>query len=86
VITGQRFSTKVAAGRSFAGRMVQFQRRSSLGQWVTLKRVRLSSSSSAIFRAALPKGTSSLRIAFSVNQAGAGYLGGASRTIVYHRA
>jgi hypothetical protein len=37
----------------------------------------------------LPRGRSEgnlhLRIAFSVNQAGAGYLGGTSRTIIYHR-
>ena len=85
-ITGKRFSSKVLAGRSFAGKTIQLQRRSSLGQWVIIKRVRLGSTSSAIFRATLPKGTSSLRIAFSVNQAGAGYLGGISRTIVYHNA
>jgi hypothetical protein len=85
VITGGRFSTKVAAGRSFAGKLVQLQRRSRFGQWVTLKRVKLGSSSNAIFRAVVPKGTSTLRMAFSVNQAGAGYLGGTSRTIVYHR-
>ena len=35
----------------------------------------------AEFRATLPKGASTLRIAFSVNQAGAGYLGGASRPV-----
>ena len=86
VITGNRFSTRVAAARSVSRRIVQFQRRSSLGQWVTVKQVRLNASSTAIFRATLPKGTSSLRVAFSVNQAGAGYLGGISRTIVYHRA
>jgi plastocyanin len=86
VITGHRFSTKVVAARSFAGRYVQLQRRSSLGQWVTVKRVQLNGSSAAIFRASLPHGTSSLRIAMSVNQAGAGYLAGMSRTIVYSRA
>ena len=85
VISGGRFSTKVVAGRSFAAKSVQFQRRSAFGQWVTLKRAKLGSGSSAIFRAVVPKGTSNLRIAFSVNQAGAGYLGGASRTIIYHR-
>jgi plastocyanin len=85
VLSGGRFSTKVVAGRSFAGRYVQFQRRSSFGQWVTVKRVRLSTGSAAVFRAAPPRGTSSLRMAFSVNQAGAGYLAGISRTIVYHR-
>ena len=86
VITGQRFSTKVIAGRSFTGRYVQLQRRSSSGAWVTLKRLPLNTSSAAIFRAALPHGASTLRIAISVNQAGAGYLGGTSRTILYHRA
>jgi plastocyanin len=86
VITGGRFSTRVLAARSFAGRYVQLQRRSSLGQWVIVKRVRLSASSATIFRATLPHGTSSLRIALSVNQAGPGYLAGISRTIVYHRA
>lgn len=85
-ITLNRLSTKVVAARSFAGRYVQLQRRSSLGQWVTLKRVRLNASSAAIFRATLPHGDSSLRIAMSVNQAGPGYLAGISRTIVYHRA
>jgi len=85
VLTGNRFSTKVVAARAFTSKLVQLQRRSSLGQWVTLKRVKLNASSAAIFKAALPKGTSSIRIAFSVNQAGAGYLGTTSRTIVYHR-
>jgi len=85
VLTGNRFSTKVVAAKAFAGKFVQFQRRSSLGQWVTLKRVKLNSTSAAIFKPTLPKGTSNLRIAFSVNQAGAGYLAGLSRTIVYHR-
>jgi hypothetical protein len=84
-ITGNRFSTTVVAGHSFATKLVQFQRRSSQGQWVTLKRMHLNSNSSVIFRAKLPNGTSSLRIAFSINQAGPGYLGGMSRTIVYHR-
>lgn len=84
-ITLGRISTRVVAARSFAGHYVQLQRRSSLGQWVTLKRVRLGSTGAAIFRAALPTGTSSLRIAMSINQAGAGYLAGISRTIVRSR-
>jgi plastocyanin len=86
VLTGPRFSTKVVAARSFTGRYVQFQRRSSLGQWVTLKRVRLNASSAAVFHATVPRGTSNLRIAISVNQAGPGYLAGISRTIVYQHA
>jgi plastocyanin len=84
VLTGNRFSTKVLAARSFAGKLVQLQRRSATGQWLTLKRVRLGSTSGATFKASLPMGTSTLRFAFSMNQAGAGYLGGLSRTVVYH--
>jgi plastocyanin len=84
-LTGHRFATKVVAARSFAGKLVQLQRRSSSGAWVTLKRVRLNSNSAATFKPSLPMGTSTLRFAFSVNQAGAGYLAGISRTVVYHR-
>jgi hypothetical protein len=84
VLSGNRFSTKVLAARSFAGKFVQLQRRSA-GQWVTLKRVRLGSTSAATLKANLPMGNSTLRFAFSVNQAGAGYLAGFSRTLVYHR-
>ena len=84
-LTGNRFATKVLAARSFAGKFVQLQRRSADGRWVTLKRVRLGSTSAATVRASLPMGNSTLRFAFSMNQAGAGYLGGLSRTVVFHR-
>lgn len=85
VLANGRFSSKVVAARSFAGRFVQLQRRSSFGQWVTIKRARLNASSAAVLRATLPRSTSTLRVAMSVNQAGSGYLGGISRTIVYYR-
>jgi len=84
VLTANRFATKLVAARSFAGKFVQLQRRSSLGQWVTLKRMQLNAGSGSIFRPTLPSGSSSLRVAMSVNQAGPGYLAGISRTIVYH--
>ena len=85
-------STRVTGARSFAGRFVQLQRRTAAGRWVTIKRLRLNKRSTALFRpvtfrAALPRGkASTLRIAISVNQAGAGYLGGFSRTILFRRA
>ena len=82
---GGRLSTRVAGARSFAGRLVQLQRRTTAGRWVTIKRVRLGVRSAAVFRATLPRGTSVLRIAMSINQAGDGYLGGFSRTIAYRR-
>lgn len=63
-------------GRSFAGAAVQFQRLNVLtGQWVTLEKVVLGSRSSVRFSYRLPKGLNHLRLALSVNQAGAGYLG-----------
>lgn len=80
------FVTRVYAGRSMARKQVQLQRFSSFGQWVTIKRVSLDLNSRARFEAALPIGTSRLRIALSVNQAGAGYLGAFSREIVWRRA
>ena len=73
------FVTRVYAGRSMARKQVQLQRFTNFGQWVTIKRVTLDASSRARFQAALPVGANRLRIAMSVNQAGAGYLAGFSR-------
>jgi hypothetical protein len=81
-ITKQRFTTHVSAGRSFAGRVVQLQRRVN-ARWRTIARLRLNRYSSATFHPHLPRGRSTLRIALSVNQAGAGFLAGFSRTISY---
>ena len=81
-----RLATRVTGARSFAGRVVQLQQRSPTGRWVTIKRVQLNRRSAALIRATLPRGRSTLRIAMSVNQAGAGYLAGFSRTIVVRRA
>ena len=66
------FVTRVFAGRSMARKQVQLQRFSSFGQWVTIKRVTLDLSSRARFQARAPVGANRLRIAMSVNQAGAG--------------
>jgi plastocyanin len=79
------FVTRVYAGRSMARKQVQLQRFSSFGQWVTIKRVSLDLSSRARFEAVLPVGPNRLRIAMSVNQAGAGYLAAFSREIVYRK-
>ncbi len=79
------FVTRVYAGRSMARKQVQLQRFSSFGQWVTIKRVVLDLNSRARFEAVLPAGSNRLRIAFSVNHAGAGYLAAFSREIVYRK-
>ncbi|HEY4346610.1 MAG TPA: hypothetical protein VGM80_03410, partial [Gaiellaceae bacterium] len=86
-ITKARFATRVVASTSFAGKQVQLQIAISGGRWKTVARVRLNAKSAAVFAAAkLPHGTSTVRVAMSVNQAGPGYLGGFSRTLTYHRA
>ena len=75
-----------AAGRSFAGRSVQFQRLNTLtGQWVTLRKVLLNAKSSARVLYRLPKGLNRLRVTMSVNQAGAGFLGAISATVAYRQ-
>src|SRR5258705_9425759 len=75
-----------AAGVSFHGKAVQFQRyNTSTGQWVTLKKVILNSKSSAKVLYKLPKGLNQLRLTMSVNQAGAGFLGAISPTVKYRQ-
>jgi plastocyanin len=76
----------VYAARSMAGREVQFQRlNTATGQWVTLRKVMLGQTSSARFELALPKGVNKIRLAMSVNQAGAGFLGVVGPTITWRQ-
>ena len=78
--------THVSGGSSFAGRIVQLQRRTAAGKWVTIKRGRLNRTSHATFKASLlPRGRSAVRVAISINQAGAGFLGGKSHSITVTR-
>ena len=72
--------------RSMAGRDVQFQRYDpSTGRWLTLRKVTLGATSSARFALSLPKGVNQIRLAMSVNQAGAGYLGTVGPTITWRQ-
>jgi hypothetical protein len=84
-ISGARLLTRVSAASSFAGKQVKLQRADG-GRWVTVSQKRLSSSSGATFPETLfPTGTSTVRVAISVNQAGPGYLGGLSRELTIRR-
>jgi plastocyanin len=75
-----------AAGVSFAGKAVQLQRlNAATGQWVTLRKVLLNSRSSAKVIVKLPKGVNQLRVTMSVNQAGAGFLGGMSPIVKWRQ-
>jgi len=76
----------VYAARSMAGREVQLQRLNiATGQWVTLRKVMLGSASSSRFELKLPKGVNKIRLAMSVNQAGAGYLGVVGPTVTWRQ-
>jgi plastocyanin len=79
------FVVTVNGNRSFANRVVILQRLSRLGQWVNIRKVTLGSQSSRRFKSRMPLGTSRLRIFMTVNQAGAGYLGGMSGVLVFRR-
>src|SRR5581483_3817385 len=68
-----KFLVRASGAHAFPHRIVQVQRRSE-GRWRTIRRVRLGARSRAQFAVSLPRGTSTLRIAMSVNQAGAGFL------------
>jgi hypothetical protein len=80
-----RFFIRVSGAHGFPHRVVQLQRKVGT-RWVTIRRVRLGLRSRIEFRATIPKGRSTVRGAFSVNQAGAGYLGGTSRALKVTRA
>jgi plastocyanin len=73
---------RVRAARSMAGRKVYIQRLTRFHEWVKIRRLVLNSSSSRAFRFHPKRGRYVLRAYMTVNQAGAGYLDGTSRTIV----
>lgn len=83
--SGRLFIAKATSDLSYAGHFVWVQRHTVYG-WHSLKRVYLNGSSRAVFRVALPKGHSSLRLVMTSGQVGAGYVSGISRTVfVTHR-
>ncbi len=75
-----RFSTKVSAARSFAGKFVLVQRLTSTGV-STLKRVTLDANSAASFRVRLHLGRSRLRLVMPSSQTAPGYLTGTSNVV-----
>lgn len=79
------FVASARGGRSFARRWVYVQRRSSLGQWVNIKKVVLGSSGARRFKLRLRRGRHSLRVFMTTNQAGSGYLWSHSRTLLVRK-
>lgn len=77
------FSTKATSAIPYAGRSVYVQRRNALGQWVSLKRVVLKSSTLVTRTSVrLPKGLSRIRILMPQAQVGIGYVTGVSRVVL----
>jgi plastocyanin len=79
------FVTSAKAGHSLAGHWVYIQRKSALGQWVNIKKVRLGSTGARRFQLKLPRGRSLLRAFLTTNQAGTGYLWSNSRSLVVRK-
>jgi hypothetical protein len=80
VLANGHFRAHAAAARSFVGRTVQLQRQTG-GGWTTIARKKLGRHSTAVIVRSLPAGT--MRLAMSVNQAGAGYLGATTHALRY---
>jgi plastocyanin len=75
------FFTKARGARSYAGAFVYLQRRNAFGQWVILRKAKLTATSAVTFTARLPLGRSRVRVFMPKTQAGPGYLAGISRTL-----
>ena len=77
------FSTKATSAIPYAGRSVYVQRKNALGQWVSIKRVVLKSSTIATRTTVLlPKGLQRVRILMPQTQVGIGYVTGVSRVLL----
>jgi plastocyanin len=70
------FKTQVGAGAaSFAGHFVYLQKLSSLGQWVSIAKLKLGQRSGRIFKyKPARRGLTRIRVFLTVNQAGPGFL------------
>ncbi len=80
--SANRFYVKVAAQRSYAGRFVNLQRRTSSGSWVNAKRVKLNARGEARFLGRFSRGRTQARM--WVNSA-PGYIPGFSVTKTVRR-
>jgi plastocyanin len=76
-------SVKVKADRSLQGKKVYLQKFTKFHEWVKVRSVVLGSGSAKRFALGLPRGNRyAIRIFMSLNQIGAGYLDGFSKTVV----
>jgi plastocyanin len=78
-------SVNVKADRSLEGRQLYLQKLTRFDQWVKVAKYTLNHNSHKFFRLPLKRGRYALRVFMSLNQVGAGYLDGYSRTIVVRK-
>lgn len=78
----KKFSVRAYGLQGTPTRYVYLQRLTTLGQWLNTKKVVLGVDNAALFTATLPKGSYRYRMFMTVNQAGSGYLGGWSGTLL----
>jgi hypothetical protein len=81
VLPNGQIRAQVAGARTFFGRRIELQRKNPGGSWTTLVRRVVGPHATAVISRPLPAST--IRIAMSVNQAGAGYLGAATHALRY---
>lgn len=77
-----RFTGRVFGLKPRAGRWIYLQRLTPTGRWVNVRRVTVGLANRATFKAKLPVGAFRYRLFMTVNQAGPGYLGGNSGTLL----
>jgi len=83
---GRWFVARAQAETSFYHHWVYAQRLNRFGEWVSLKKVTLNRQSTQRFRLrSLPRGRNRVRIFMTTNQAGDGYIFGASPVLSFRR-
>jgi len=81
VLANGHIQAHVTAARSFYGHSIQVQRKKADGTWTTVVRKVVGPNATAVVTGGIPSGT--IRVAMSVNQAGAGYLGATTHALSY---
>lgn len=78
----KNFSVRAFGVPPTGTRYVYLQRLTTAGTWINNKKVVIGADNAALFKATLPKGSFRYRMFMTVNQAGPGYLGGWSGTLL----
>lgn len=81
-LAGGQITARISAGKQFTGSKIELQR-PNRADWTTLETAVLGPGSNATFASPIASGSATLRVAISVNQAGAGYLGSHSAAFRY---